>query len=561
MIRLLIMKQEYINWKNNIKDDSLLLNDNKLIKNDNDINDRFFTELEFGTGGLRGQLGLGPNRMNKYVVRRATQGLCDYLLSKSINPSVAIAYDSRNYSKEFAIEAANTFASNNIKVHIMKELAPTPLLSFMVRYLKCDAGIVITASHNPKEYNGYKVYGKDGGQITLEVASEVLSNIKKHNYFEPINDNYDDFVNKGLINIHDSDISDAFIKSTLKESLYDSDKKDIKILYTPLNGAGNKYVTRLFDIKGYTYKVVEEQRDPDGNFTTCPKPNPELREAMQLGINRLKELNYDVLFATDPDADRCGVVVNDKTNIKLFTGDEVGLLLFDFVYHIKKENNILPNNPVVIKTIATTDLIHKMAKEYNVRVIDTLTGFKYIGEQLELLVNKGKGNDFLIGIEDSCGYLTNKDVRDKDSINAALLIAEMANYYKNKGITLLNRLNEIYKEFGKFESCLKFIELYGEEGKKQISKMMRTYRNDNFYKNFLDCVGKYDYLLQQGYGSELGKKYDLPKSNVIKFYFKDGCAVLARPSGTEPKIKFYYLTNSNTKEKDIMIKLANIETI
>jgi len=544
------MNNRYSLWINHINNDKLLKSDNLLIKNDNDINDRFFTELEFGTGGLRGELGLGPNRINKYVVRRATQGLCDYLLTNYKNPSVAIAFDSRNYSKEFAIEAMNTFATYNIKVHIMKELAPTPLLSFMVRYLKCSAGIVITASHNPKEYNGYKVYGRDGGQITLDAANDILSRIKKHNYFEKINEHPD---NK-LINIHNEDISNAFINSTLKESLYDSKDKSIKILYTPLNGAGYKYVTKLLDSKGYTYKVIEEQKSPDGNFTTCPKPNPELLETMQLGINRLKELDYDVLFAADPDADRCGVAVNTKIGTKLFTGDEVGLLLFDFVYHIKKENNTLPNNPIVIKTIATTDLIHKMADKYKVKVIDTLTGFKYIGEQVELLTKNNKDNDFLIGIEDSCGYLTNKSVRDKDSINAALLIAEMANYYKNKGITLLDRLNAIYDEFGRFTSCLKFIELYGEEGKIQINKMMETYRSDDFYRNFLDCVGKYDYLLQKGYGSEANKHYDLPKSDVIKFYFKDGCTVLIRPSGTEPKIKFYYLTNS--KDKELAIEAA-----
>ena len=360
------MKRLYNLWVNNIKDDSLMLLDNKCINNDDDINDRFFTELEFGTGGLRGKLGLGPNRMNKYVVRRATLGLCDYLLKRNKRPSVAIAYDSRNYSKEFALEAAFTFANRGIDVHLMKELAPTPLLSFMVRYLKCDAGIVITASHNPKEYNGYKVYGSDGGQITLDAANEILTNIKKHNYFEEIKEV--DLNNK-LINYHDNDVFEPFIKSTLKESLYDDKNKSIKILYTPLNGAGYKYVSKVLDEKGYIYKVIEEQKNPDGNFLTCPKPNPELLETMQFGMKRLKEIDYDILFATDPDADRCGVATKEK----LFTGDEVGLLLFDFVYYIKKERNLLSNNPIVIKTIATSDLIQKMSDKYKVTVINTLT--------------------------------------------------------------------------------------------------------------------------------------------------------------------------------------------
>lgn len=546
---------DYQTWKKFIVNDKLLFLDNENIKSDFDINDRFFCELEFGTGGLRGKLGLGTNRMNKYVVRRATLGLKDTLFLSSKKPEVAIAYDTRNYSYEFAKEVALTLASNNIKVHIMKEVAPTPLLSFMVRYLKCDAGIVITASHNPKEYNGYKIYGNDGGQITLNMANTIYSNICKHDYFENINGNYEEYIKNGQIVVHDSDVIDTYLESTKKQSLFNPEDKKIKIVYTPLNGAGYKYVTRLLSEEKYEFKVVKEQALPDGNFTTCPLPNPELKDTLILGMNILKESNYDILFATDPDADRCGVAVNKNGNVTLLTGDEVGILLFDFIYNIKKINNVLPLKPIIIKTIATSDLLIKMADKYGVKVIDTLTGFKYIGEQIGILINENKQNDFVAGIEDSCGYLTNIDVRDKDSINAALLIAEMSNYYKLKGITLIDRLNEIYKEFGHYTSCLKFLVLEGQKGKEQIKKMMEVYRSNEFYKSFLDCCGKYDFKIKKGEGCISDDKFNLPISDVLKFYFKDGSILLVRPSGTEPKIKYYYLTPNKEKENEIERKL------
>ncbi|MCQ2795902.1 MAG: phospho-sugar mutase [Bacilli bacterium] len=550
-----MIMNSYTNWKNHIGNNKSLKSDNLAIKTKEDINDRFFTELEFGTGGLRGKMGLGTNRMNRYIIRRATLGLADTVLKSNRRPKVAIAYDTRNNSKDFALEAALTLASRNITVHLMKEVAPTPSLSFMVRYLKCDAGIVITASHNPKEYNGYKVYGYDGGQITLDMANKILSNMKKHDYFEEINEDLKGFLASKRIQLHDQDIFNAFIKSTLEESLYNSKKKDIKILYTPFNGAGYRYVTYLLDKLGYTYQLVKEQMKPDGNFPTCPKPNPEFKESMDLGMKKMLDLGYDILFATDPDADRCGVAVNQKGKAILLSGDEVGLLLFDFVYHMKKKSHQLSKHPVVVKTIATTDLIYKMAEKYNVKVIDTLTGFKYIGEQLSILTKNKKDKDFLIGIEDSCGYMTSHNVRDKDAINAALLIAEMANYYKNQGLTLIDRLNAIYDEFGHYTTCLRFLTLEGEAGKKKIKKMMKVYRSDKFYKNFLDCNGKYDYLLRKGFGSKKEMKSKLPTSDVIKYYFKDGSELIARPSGTEPKIKFYYLIPSNKKQKAIEAKL------
>lgn len=548
-------------WKQHIQSNQLLLSDYKTIKTKNDINDRFYTELVFGTGGIRGKMGYGTNRMNKYVVRRAVLGLVDTLLSKNKHPKVAITYDSRNNSKDFAIEAALTLASHNIKTYLSKDMMPTSTLSFMVRYLKCDAGIVITASHNPKEYNGVKVYGSDGGQITLEMAEIISRNMHKHDYFEKINDDYKYFLtNKKIVLVH-QDIFYAFIKSTLKQSLFNNKKKDIKILYTPFNGAGGKFVSEIFKRMGYKYALVKEQAKPDGNFPTCPFPNPELKDSMKLGMNQLKKIKYDILFATDPDADRCGIAVNDKKGITLLSGDEIGILLFDFVYHMNKKNKTLGKHPTLVKTIATTDLIYKMAKKYKVKVIDTLTGFKYIGEQLSNLVDKGHGDDFLIGVEDSCGYLTNKDVRDKDAINAALLIAEMANYYKQHNKTLLDRLNEIYKEFGHYTTCLKFLTLEGEDGLKQIKNMMKVYRSDKFYKSFLDCNGKYDYLLRKGYGTRVKEKSNLPISDVIKYYFKDGSELVARPSGTEPKIKFYYLTPSKKKENLIEKKLLEIVKI
>lgn len=546
---------DYKIWLKHIAKDKLLSSDNLSIKTAIDINDRFFTELEFGTGGLRGKLGLGTNRMNKYVIRRATLGLADTLLNENKKASVAIAYDSRNYSKEFAIEAALTLANVGIMVHLCKELTPTPVLSFMVRYLKCDAGIVITASHNPKEYNGFKVYGKDGGQITLDMANKVLANIKKHDYFETIDEDYDGFVDVNMIKLHHKDVFNAYIASTLKQSVYDSNKKIVKILYTPFNGTGLKYVTAVLKAKGYSYKVIEEQEKPDGNFPTCPKPNPELLETMSFGIKKMQKDNYDILFATDPDADRCGVAVNQSDNPILLTGDEVGLLLLDFLLTVKRKSS---KAHIVIKTIATTDLIYRIAKKHNLTVIDTLTGFKFIGEKVGELVNAKRGDEFLIGIEDSCGYLTNLDVRDKDSINAALLIAEMANFYKEKGITLYDRLKQIYKEYGHLSSSLKFIELEGESGKKKIANLMKIYRSDKFFDSFLDCNGKYDYLLQKGFGSKADMSQDVPVSDVLKFYFKDDSELVVRPSGTEPKIKFYYLTPSHNKETLIESKLKNV---
>lgn len=558
---IIIAMDKFVVWKKHIQDNLLLLSDYKSIKNKDALNDRFYTELEFGTGGLRGKMGFGTNRMNKYVIRRAILGLVDTLLAKNKHPKVAIAYDTRNNSKDFAKEAALTLANHNIRVYLADDYILTPTLSFMVRYLKCDAGIVITASHNPKEYNGCKVYGSDGGQITLKMAETIYKNMKKHDYFEKINDDYKHFVSNGKIKLVYQDIFDAFIKSTLKQSLYNPKKKDIKILYTPLNGVGYKFVTEIFNRMGYKYALVKEQIKPDGNFPTCPLPNPELKESMKLGMSQLKKIKYDILFATDPDADRCGVAVNSQKGVKLLSGDEVGLLLFDFVYHMNKKKGTLGKHPTLIKTIATTDLIYKMANKYKVKVIDTLTGFKYIGEQLSKLVENGKDKDFLIGVEDSCGYLTNKDVRDKDSLNAALLIAEMANCYKQHNKTLIDRLNAIYKEFGHYTSCLKFLVLEGEDGKKQINNMMKVYRTEKFYCTFADCIGKYDYLLHKGCGIKSKETPKLPISDVIKYYFKDGSELIARPSGTEPKIKFYYLTPSKKKENLIEKKLLEIVKI
>lgn len=528
------------------------------IKNNDElIQDRFYKDLEFGTGGLRGIMEMGSNRMNRFVIDRATQGLANFLIKKKKNNiSVAIAYDTRNNSSTFAKEAASTLASNGIKVYLYKEPMPTPSLSFALRYFKCDAGIVITASHNPKIYNGYKVYDETGAQCTDNLAQAILDEILKLNIFNDVKTgNYQNLVDENKIILIQDDCFNAYMNSTLKQSLY-NEAKDLKIVYTPLNGAGKKCVSTILKLDGFNdVTLVKEQSNPDGNFPTCPYPNPEIQEALSLGIKELINSSSDLLVATDPDSDRCGVVVNHHGTPHILTGNEVGLILFEAIYKYKKENNLLTNNPLLIKTIVSTDMATLMAQKYHVEVKEVLTGFKYIGEQMHFLENNNSLNNYLLGFEESCGYLTNPDVRDKDAVNAVLLICEIANHLKKNGLTLLDKINEIYDEFGDYKTALLTHEFKGIEGMKKIASIMDFFRNNDSSKIFDDIISIGDYQLGYIYKDNSKEETHLPKSNVIKFFLKDKSTITIRPSGTEPKIKIYIFANGEDRLKELKTKI------
>ena len=508
--------------------------------NDELIKDRFYRDLAFGTGGLRGVMEVGTNRMNRFIIRRATQGLANYLNKKKANPSVAIAYDSRNHSDEFAIETAATLAANGIKVYLYRELMPTPSLSFAVRYFKCDAGVVVTASHNPKIYNGYKVYGPDGCQCTDNLANAVLEEILALDMFNDVKvGDYDALVKEGKIILINEDCFEAYMESTKKQSIY-NEERSLKVVYTPLNGAGRRCVTTILARDGFKdVSIVKEQEMPNGNFPTCPYPNPEIHEALKLGIEQLTKEGADILVATDPDSDRCGVVVNDHGNPHFLTGNEVGLILFDAIYNAKKEQGRLPKNPVLVKTIVSSDMAALMANDYKVRVIDVLTGFKYIGEQILFLEEKNAQNDYLFGFEESCGYLTNTDVRDKDAVNAVMLVCEVANHLKKQGLTMLDRLNALYKKYGDFKTALLTYEFPGVEGMNKIKSLMEFFRNNKVKQevNGIDHIG--DYQAGFIYYADRNEPTNLPKSDVVKFFLKDNSTITIRPSGTEPKLKIY----------------------
>ena len=519
------------------------------IKDDEEaIKDRFYQDLAFGTGGLRGVMEVGTNRMNRFVIRRATQGLANYLKKKNIRPSVAIAYDSRNQSYEFARETATTLAANGVKVHLFDELMPTPFLSFATRYFKCDAGVVITASHNPKIYNGFKVYGPDGCQCTNILADAVLKEILALDMFKDVKvGDYDSLLNKSLINLIGQDCFDAYMKSTLKRSLY-KEERVLNVVYTPLNGAGRKCVNEILYEDGFkNVSLVSEQEYPDGNFPTCPYPNPEIHEALKLGIDKMLSEDADILVATDPDSDRCGVAVNDYGTAKILTGNEVGLLLFDAVYHARKEKGTLTDNPILVKTIVSSDMATVMAKDFGVNVIEVLTGFKYIGEQILYLEQKNALNDYLFGFEESCGYLSNTDVRDKDAVNAVMLVCELANHLKLKGSSLLERLNELYAKYGDFKTLLLTYEFPGVSGMNKIQDIMKMFRSEDIKKSIkgIDHIGDY----KAGYLYYTDKKVptNLPSSDVVKFFLEDKATITVRPSGTEPKLKIYFFANGQAR--------------
>ena len=550
------IKELYKLWCDSAVDDSDLQRELEDIKNDDEaINDRFYRELEFGTGGLRGVIGAGTNRMNIYTVRRATQGFADYINEAFSSPSVAVSYDSRIKSDIFAKAAAGVFAANGIKVYIYKELMPTPALSFAVRELGCSAGVMITASHNPSKYNGYKAYGSDGCQLNLESAEAVIKKVNSLDIFRDVkNVSFEEAVNNKMVEYISDDVTNEYYKNVLSQGINTSLVADsgIKVVYTPLNGTGNKPVRKILDMIGIKdVTVVPEQELPDGNFTTCPYPNPEIREALELGLKLCESVKPDLLLATDPDCDRVGIAVPDENgSYVLFSGNEVGAMLLEYICSQRSENGTMPPDPVTVKTIVTTDIVKKIAEKYGVRVIEVLTGFKFIGEQIGILEKNNVENRFIFGYEESYGYLAGTYVRDKDAVIASMLICEMTAYYRTQGISLIQARENMYREYGVFAHTQHSFTFEGASGMKKMDDIMTSLRN-----NIPDKISGYKVEGFDDYQTRISKNIltggtsniDLPESNVLAFRLSDGAGVIIRPSGTEPKIKAYYTTTGKTE--------------
>lgn len=540
-------KQLYQLWLDNAKaDPDLKAELEKIAGNDEEISDRFYRELEFGTGGLRGVIGAGTNRMNIYTVNKATQGLASYIKNHG-GKSVAISYDSRIKSDYFARSAAEVFAGNGIKVNIYSELMPTPMLSWAVRALKCDAGVMVTASHNPAKYNGYKVYGSDGCQVTNEAADEILSYINKTDVFTGVKTaDFDESVKSGLISYIGDDIIDAYMKEVRKQSLHPEvcESAGLKVVYTPLNGTGNKPVRRILKEIGIKdVVIVPEQENPDGTFSTCPYPNPEIREALELGLRLCEKEKPDLLLATDPDCDRVGIAVPDGDGYALFSGNEVGSMLLEYVARERKALGKMPEAPLAVKTIVTTDITAKIAKKYGVELVEVLTGFKFIGEQIGFLEKKGQQDRYIFGFEESYGYLAGGYVRDKDAVVASMLICEMAAFYRAQGKSLIQVRKEMYEEYGFYCNKLDTFTFEGASGMQKMNDIMDKMRTD--YPKAVagfKVIGMADYKASKKTDLVSGakEKITLPKSNVISLYLEGGNKAIVRPSGTEPKLKVYY---------------------
>lgn len=506
--------------------------------------DAFYRDLAFGTGGLRGVIGAGTNRMNMYTVAKASQGLADYLKKKYENPSVAIGYDSRIKSDVFARVAAGVFAANGVQVNIWPTLMPVPTVSFATRYLGTSAGVMITASHNPSKYNGYKVYGADGCQITTEAAAEILSEIEKLDIFADVTTgDFEAGMADGSIRFIADEVYTAFVDEVKNQSVLFGEEvnKDVAIVYSPLNGSGLKPVTRVLKEMGYTnITVVKEQEQPDGNFPTCPYPNPEIKEAMTLGMEYAKRCNADLLLATDPDCDRVGIAVkNSAGEYELLTGNQVGLLLLDYICSQRVKHGKMPDDPVMVKTIVTMDMGEKIADHYGLCTVNVLTGFKFIGEQIGRLEQQGRADSYVFGFEESYGYLTGSYVRDKDGVDGAYMICEMFSYYKTQGISLLEKLEELYQTYDYCINTLHSYEFEGSAGFAKMQSIMQAFRGDVKAFGGRKVVELLDYA--QGLDG-------LPKSDVLKFLLEGNCSIVVRPSGTEPKLKIYVSVSAAHKD-------------
>ncbi|MDY2510872.1 MAG: phospho-sugar mutase [Ruminococcus callidus] len=547
----------YQSWLENAVDDPDLQSELKAIEHDMEgIQDRFYRDLAFGTGGLRGVIGAGTNRMNIYTVRRATQGLADYVKEAFSEPSVAISYDSRIKSTDFAKAAAEVLAANGVKVHIYTELKPTPMLSFAVRALHCSAGIMVTASHNPAKYNGYKAYGSDGCQMTIDAADAVLAKINALDIFRDVKHvAFEEALASGMISYIREEIVEDYFQNVLAQSINPNLCADsgLKIVYTPLNGTGNKPVRTILNRIGIQdVTIVKEQEQPDGNFTTCPYPNPEIREALQLGLNYCDQVKPDLLLATDPDADRVGIAVPDGNGgYALFSGNEVGAMLLEYICEQRLEKGTMPERPVAVKTIVTTDIVDAICKAYGVELIEVLTGFKFIGEQIGFLEEKGEENRYIFGFEESYGYLAGTYVRDKDAVVASMLICEMAAYYRTKGISMMQARENLYKKYGVYVHAQHSFTFEGESGMIRMQNIMEHLRTNRPEKiDTLQVIQFADYEKQISVDLKTGVEtaITLPKSNVLSFTLEQGAKVIVRPSGTEPKIKAYYTTTAATAE-------------
>ena len=524
--------------------------------NDDEILDRFYRNLEFGTAGLRGVLGAGTNRMNKYTVGQATQGLADYLNSKYDSPSVAIGYDSRIKSDEFSKLSASILAANGVKVYLYKQLMPTPFVSFAVMRLKCQSGIVITASHNPSKYNGYKCYDPAGYQMTEEAAAATYEFIQKTDLFTGIKcADYEESIKSGKIEFISQDIIEEYYALCLERPINPEVIKssDVKIIYSPLNGTGNIPVRTVLDRAGFkNIRVVKEQELPDGNFPTCPYPNPEIQQVFECGLKMTEEFKADLLIATDPDCDRVGTAVLTDGGYKLLSGNDIGVLLTNYILSQRKAKGTLPADPILVRSFVSTKLVDKICEKYGVKLVEVLTGFKYIGEQINNLKDK---NDFIMGFEESYGYLIGTHARDKDAVAASLMICEMTAYYKQQGKTLVDVLNEIYDEFGYFSCKLLNFVFEGADGMAAMAKIMKdTAENPPEKIGDYNVIGRLNYNTRSAVNLLTGETSEipLPKSNVLAFALENGNYLIMRPSGTEPKIKIYITgigTNKENAEK------------
>lgn len=537
-------REQYERWLANATQDPEIVQELMTIQPDEKtISERFSRDLEFGTGGLRGAIGAGLSLINIYTVKKITQGLGRYLQKHFINPSVAIAYDSRRKSDVFAKAAAEVLAQNGVLVYMFGELAPTPMLSFAVRYLGASAGIVITASHNPARDNGYKVYGSDGCQITLEAAEEITGYIADVDIFaDVISGEFQSLYQKDMIRIIPEEVSRAYFDEVLKQSLFDAKGSGLCAVYSPLNGTGNKPVRLILEKAGIEKLIVVlEQENPDSTFATCPYPNPEEPEALSLAVRLAGKKGADIVLATDPDCDRVGTAVLHNGSYVLINGNQMGILLFDFVCKMRRETGRMPQNPVAIKTIVTSEMAQVVADTYGVELISVLTGFKFIGEQIGLLEQKGEEDRFIFGFEESYGYLAGSYVRDKDAVVSSMLICQMAAFYKKQGLTLVDALERLYRKYGFYFEKLESFKYEGISGKAKMQKLM-----ENLRENPPSGIGGLrvqivrDYLLSREYKNGIGSPILLPSSDVMGFFLEGGSSVIIRPSGTEQKLKVYY---------------------
>lgn len=544
---------EYQLWLKSIVDEEIVKELKDMAEDPEHIIDAFYKNLAFGTGGLRGIIGAGTNRMNIYTVRKASQGIANYIKKKypEQERKIAISYDSRIKSDAFARTAAEVYAANGIQVEMYSQLMPTPCLSYAVRELECAAGVMITASHNPAKYNGYKVYDADGCQITTETAKLILFEMEQVDLFTDVKQmDFEEAVEAGQVSYISEEISTRYIEQVKSQTMISSDKhvnQNIKIVYSPLNGTGLKPVLRTLKESGYiNIEVVKEQEEPDGHFPTCPYPNPEVKEAMALGLQYAEKQNAEIFLATDPDCDRVGIAVKDSEGkYILLSGNETGVLLLDYICLCRVANGTMPTDAVMVKSIVTTELAERIAEHYGVKTINVLTGFKYIGEYIGTLEKAGNKDSFIFAFEESCGYLSGSYVREKDAVNGAFLICEMAAFYKNRGITLMDRLNELYQIYGFQLNSLHTFTFEGIAGYEKMQRIMRKYRVN------VHTIGEKEVIQCLDYANGLE---GLPKSDVLKFVLEDGCSVVIRPSGTEPKLKLYISVRAKSKEEASIVE-------